>query len=727
VGGSEGVHAKGGRVAAWDGLRGIAVVGVLAYHLGLRPVHGGFLGVSAFFTLSGFLITSLLLEERRRTGGVSLGGFWARRLRRLLPAACALVVLVLVLGRTIGDGTQLANLRGDLLAMLAYVANWRFLVTGQSYGGTVLSPSLVLHAWSLSIEEQFYVVFPLAVVAGLKVAGRRGVAAVIALLVAGSVVATVLAAGDPQRVYFSTTVRALEILIGAAFALLLASRLGPAVRRGSVLLGVPALALILLSWTRATETSPWLARGGFAAHAVATGIVVVAAGEATRLGRWLSWRPLAWIGGISYGLYLYHWPLFLWLTPRRLGTSTLGAAPARLAVTFAVALVSFHFLEQPVRTRRRPARATLRTGFVATASVALAVVLLAPVPSQGGRIAIVDGLVAPAAASAARTPAPAPSQLGNGAPAVAPSSGAASDLTPATGDTAGDLTPATGDAGASTAVRMSGDDDAPPPTAPPTSPPTSALAGPARPDPLSLMSPLLPNPLPTPLDHRPRVLVVGDSAAATLGNGLQRWGLDTGAMDVWVSGWIACPITRGGQIRWVDDNVFTVKKQCDAWPSVRAADLRNVKPDVVVVLSGTWEVTDRKLAGTNTWRHIGDPVLDRKIAADLGAFTDLQRSRGARVLWLLHPEIRTSVMAKLPGPLPEEDQARMDRLNDIIRVVAASRSRTYTLDLPAYLRTEPGGGELAHRPDGFHWSKDGAYADAQWLGPVVADLATVKS
>jgi peptidoglycan/LPS O-acetylase OafA/YrhL len=724
VGGTEGVHAAGGRVAAWDGLRGIAVVGVLAYHLGLRPVHGGFLGVSAFFTLSGFLITSLLLDESRRTGGVSLGGFWARRLRRLLPAACALVVLALVLGRAIGDGTQLANLRGDLLAMLAYVANWRFLVTGQDYGGTVLSPSLVLHAWSLSIEEQFYVVFPLAVVAGLKVAGRRGVAAVVAVLAAGSVVATVLAAGDPQRVYFSTTVRALEILIGAAFALVLGSRLGPALRRASVLLGVPALILILFSWTQATETSPWLARGGFAAHAVATGIVVVAAGEATRLGRGLSWRPLAWLGAISYGLYLYHWPLFLWLTPRRLGTSTLGAAPARLAVTFAAALVSYHLLEQPVRARRRPAPATLRTGFLATASVALAVLLLAPVPSQGSRIAIVDGLVAPAAASAARTPTPASPQLvGSRAPGTA-------NEPVATDGAANESAPASDGAVVSTGVGIAGDDDttrtlAAAPVAVAPSPGTPVAS--TRPDPLSLVSPPLPNPLPAPLGHRPRVLVVGDSTAGTLGEGLQRWGLDTGTMDVWVSGWFGCPITRGGQIRWVDDIVFPVKKQCDAWPTVRAAELRDVRPDVVVVLSGTWEVTDRKLAGTKTWRHIGDPVLDQKIAADLSAFTDLQRSRGARVLWLIHPEIRTSLMAKLPGPFPEEEQARMDRLNDIIRVVAAARSHTYTLDLPAYLRTEPGGGELAHRPDGFHWSKDGAYAEAQWLGPVVADLATVKS
>src|SRR3546814_43849 len=144
-------------VPALDGLRGLAVLAVVAYHAGLAGARGGYLGVSAFFTLSGFLITSLLLVEWSGCGGVSLRGFWARRFRRLLPAAVAVIAGVVVAATFLADSGQLADLRGDVVAGLGYVANWRFVLEERSYGEPVTGPSPLQPLWSLAIEEQFYV------------------------------------------------------------------------------------------------------------------------------------------------------------------------------------------------------------------------------------------------------------------------------------------------------------------------------------------------------------------------------------------------------------------------------------------------------------------------------------------------------------------------------------------------------------------------------------------
>ena len=160
-------------VPALDGLRGLAVAAVVAYHAGFGWARGGFLGVSAFFTLSGYLITSLLLVEWDGTGRVSLREFWGRRFRRLLPAALAVIAGVVVAARFLADSGQLADLRGDVLAGLGYVANWRFVLDDRSYGDLFTGPSPLQHLWSLAIEEQFYVLFPLLTVGLLRIGGGR--------------------------------------------------------------------------------------------------------------------------------------------------------------------------------------------------------------------------------------------------------------------------------------------------------------------------------------------------------------------------------------------------------------------------------------------------------------------------------------------------------------------------------------------------------------------------
>ncbi len=341
---------------ALDGLRGLAVVAVLLFHSGFTWARGGFLGVSTFFTLSGFLITGLLIFERRSTGRIDLRRFWARRMRRLLPAVFAAVALSALYGAFVSDADQLARLRGDGFAALGYVANWRFVFSGQAYSDLFAAPSPLLHMWSLAIEEQFYLVFPL-LVAGVMWMGRRPLAALavtLAALAGASLIASVLLAdGGIDRVYYGTDTRAAEILLGALLAVGVARRGGLPVagrRRGVVsAAGAIAIAATVVAWAVVGHESAWLYRGGFGAYALVTVVLIGAALGPGPVRRVLSVGPLRAVGSISYGLYLYHWPVFLWLSPGRTGLEPATLFAARIVVTFALALASYHLLEMPIR------------------------------------------------------------------------------------------------------------------------------------------------------------------------------------------------------------------------------------------------------------------------------------------------------------------------------------------------------------------------------------------
>jgi len=357
-----------------DGLRGLAVLGVLAYHGGFSWLRGGFLGVSMFFTLSGFLITGLLVAEHRRTGRISLRAFWGRRFRRLMPAAILTLAGVAAFAVFVADGEQVRALRWDALAALGYVANWRFVLAGRSYGEAFGSPSPVQHFWSLAIEEQFYVVFPLVVAGTLAVArGRlRHLAVVLLALVAGSVALTFRAGSDVSEAYFGTHTRAAELLVGALLALWWSHRehVGSDRSRSAVITvaGVAALALTGFLWSTAATGDPWLYRGGLLAVAVASATVILAALVRGPVRAVLSLRPLRAVGAVSYGLYLFHWPVFLWLTGKRTGLDPVPLFALRMAVTTALAVASYRFLEQPVLHRRT---FTWRPLLVAPAAMAL--------------------------------------------------------------------------------------------------------------------------------------------------------------------------------------------------------------------------------------------------------------------------------------------------------------------------------------------------------------------
>jgi peptidoglycan/LPS O-acetylase OafA/YrhL len=667
----------------------MAVAAVLLYHLPWNPAGGGVLGVSAFFTLSGFLITSLLLDELEGTGTLRLREFWARRVRRLLPPIVVAIVLVVLFGRFAATAGQQEQLRWDGIATLTEWANWRFLLTGQEYGGQQFVQSPLLHTWSLSIEEQCYIVLPLLLLGAWYLAGRRGIAISLAVLTAGGVVAGLFSGA--QTAYYGTHVRAVEVLVGALGALAMRSRFAPRLGRICVAVAPVALLAMVVSWTRASETSPALRQGGFLAHAIATLAVVVAVSElvpatkGTRLGRALSATPLVALGAISYGVYLYHWPLYQWLTPRRLGLEPLGAAIVRISATLALAVVSYHLLEQPVRRRRARSGRTLAHGGAVLASALGVVAVAVPLPSAAETITIRQGLQAPPRLSAPRPVTSPPS-----VPRTTPTTAGPMPIDP---NESGDSIDSNGST--------------------PAQPRSPAFA---------VWPPLVP-PAPESLAEVPRIMLTGDSAAATIGNGLQRFGSGFGLAEVWVSGRFACPITEGGDIRWNDGVVFTIEEHC-AWEPDRRRELADIRPDLVVVWSGLWEIADRRFPPSPDWTHAGRPDMDRRIEADFSHLVDFHRAAGTRVLLVLQPPVKNSIYAQLPGPLPEEDPERMERLNTILRGVAVSRPGVWTLDLPAVFEDRYDDEyALTNRVDGFHWTDEGADIDASWLVPLLVDIA----
>lgn len=369
---------------ALDGLRGVAVAGVLAFHAGLDHMVGGYLGVSTFFTLSGFLITSLLLGEATASGGVGLATFWSRRLRRLLPASLLTLAGVLLLfAPLVATASQLDSMQGDTLASLFDVANWWFIAQGSSYGQLFADPSPVLHFWSLAIEEQFYLVFPILLLALWRLTrGRRAVLGVVLVTLAGAATALpFLFELSPDRIYFGTDTRAPELLLGAVLAIVLSAR---RVRRRLALrhrwrsvaawVGAGCFAVQLWWWWGLDQSTPWLYEGGFALYALLTTMVIVAAVLPTGPVRMvLGAGVLRWLGARSYGIYLLHWPLFLAARQQWPDADALPRALLATAVTLALAEVSYHLVEQPIRRGRWPVGRA--AGTVAASAVTIVALL----------------------------------------------------------------------------------------------------------------------------------------------------------------------------------------------------------------------------------------------------------------------------------------------------------------------------------------------------------------
>jgi len=363
-------------------LRALAVIAVLLYHADLSWIPGGFLGVEVFFVISGYLITALLLAEWRQRGSIDLKNFWLRRARRLLPALYVLLVVCLAFAVVFLPG-EVARLRSDVLAAFGYVTNWYLIFGHVSYFEAVGRPSLLQHLWSLAVEEQFYLLWPPVLALALAVGAsrlrqRRALSVALAGAVASAVAMAVMYAPgvDPSRIYYGTDTRATGLLCGAALAFLWSpgDKYRPSVARhyrlelGSRgrlrrrwgwttpllfdIVGFAALGALVWFFLHLGEYRPLLYEGGFALVALATVAMIMAAVHPYSLigAHIMGSAPLRWIGVRSYGIYLWHWPVFMVTRPGLdLPFDGWPLLAVRLGVTVVLADLSYRFVETPIR------------------------------------------------------------------------------------------------------------------------------------------------------------------------------------------------------------------------------------------------------------------------------------------------------------------------------------------------------------------------------------------
>jgi peptidoglycan/LPS O-acetylase OafA/YrhL/lysophospholipase L1-like esterase len=611
---------------ALDGLRAVAVMVVLLFHARFSWMPGGFLGVSSFFTLSGFLITSLMLKEWRDTSSLDVRGFFSRRFRRLLPASWLTMGIVVLMGAAgIWTTDQLRDLRGDIPWALAELVNWHFIFAGRSYGSQFAAPSPLEHYWSLAVEQQFYLLLPAVVIAVLAMARRRGsrngVTALAVVLGAMALVSLSLnwwfARESIPRAYFGTDTRLAELAAGALLACVGLSRVRGGTHRKRVVLevvGLLGLAVSVVLWSTATVGSSWLYPWGLIATSAASVTLVVAALQRGLTARVLSLAPLVALGRISYGVYLLHWPVFLWLTPSRVGLSQWPLFALRMAVTVAAAVVMFRLIETPVR---RGARVAGR---------------LAP------RIAIPAAAVLLVSTFTLTSDLPGPSNL---------------------------------EVAAATTVSVP----------------------------------------PSPV----RVLVIGDESAASWQSGV---GTEEIPLEVSVAPAPNCGVALGGWVRMSDGLVERDTDRCGSVEATWTAAVTQQRPDVVIVSSSIRDVADRRIERDTPWEAPGSAGLDDFLGTEVRELLDRLSDSGAAVLVATSAHLNSTLPAPAPpaSVLPpdqtrsslmaaqeaevregvpaaghaENDPARIDRWNQILRDAAAARG-VDLLDVAALAAAWPAG------------------------------------
>lgn len=661
---SEVSHRRLAYLAPLDGVRAFAVVAVMMYHGGISFMTGGFMGVDVFFVLSGFLITSLLVGEFRESLTIKLGAFWARRARRLLPALFLMLLFVAFFASVIVPKGTYGALRLDALSTLLYVSNWHFILVNSNYFNETAAASPLLHTWSLAVEEQFYLVWPLVVLGVLHF--TKSLRALFALCCAAAVGSALWmyvlfdGAASTNRVYLGTDTRSQCLFIGCALAVGLVLmtqhshaegrlRRGelwrPAGRRGRWLCasaGVAGAVGAGVIWVRTNQTTPFPYRGGFFLIGIATAAVILSAVGAPRsvVPRFLALPPVRYVGQISYGLYIWHWPLFIWIDHARTGLSGAALFGARVLVTFAVSVASFHLVERPIRSgtflRRWRAWVAVPTG--------AAVVVAALAAATTGTSAVASTTL-PGGPTNTRTTAPS-------------------------------------NAGPPVHVLLFGDSIA-----------------------LTLGIGLSDPPLRAKYDF---VL----SNKGILGCGVVD-GPAYELMGVRYQTTAACdgsPPAPGAS------------PQDQPWPSQWLSALNQLHPNVAVLLAGRWEVVNREYRGQ--WTNILDPSFAAYVKAQLAYASNLVTSTGAHMVFLTAP--CTDEGEQPDGaPWPEDDPARLAVYNKLVREVAAQHPKTDSVvDLnkaacPKGIYTNTVDGVEIRLADGVHFTIVGGELLASALMPPI--------
>ncbi len=716
-----------GHIRGLDGIRALSVLAIIAFHTGLNSVPGGFYGVDSFFVLSGFLITSLLLREWSGSGTIRLRRFWAGRARRLLPALFLLIAVMGIVMAAVPTVLATPHVLGDALSTMFYVSNWYSMHGGVTYFSLSAQPSPLLHTWSLAIEEQFYLVWPLVVLGVLTIgtAGRsrrrarravrraahgsvdvlggghlvlpgpppirddrartrrRRLHVLFAVACLGSLSSAGLMAflapnGYTARAYYGTDTRAQALLVGAAIAVGLALWRDGSGRRwftrlASVLalVGVAGTAAL---WATTSESSTFAFNGGFLVASLAAGAIVLGCAVAPRslVVRVLELPPLPQWGRISYGVYLWYWPVLLVMSGQRLHWGVYPLFLARVGVTVAIAALSYDLVEMPIR---RGGRHRWRSW------------VAAPIGAAAAIGAVFVSTLVPVGAAELQG-----SQLAVGAPAPAATS-------PTTATTPG----------------MPVADAAHPTT-------TTSVP--------SYLSPALP----TATSTKPvKVLLVGDSMAGTLGVGLAQEARQDN-VQIANEGTPGCSLSMQTQVRVlfytvapnapcdVDENPSSL---LDAWRTW----VDEYNPDVVVYLA-RGETFDQEVGGR--WQNLGEPGFDSYLVDRYRSAVAVLSARGASVVLLTTPYYDSGT-SPAGTPWPEDAASRVALDNSTVRAVALSTptgadgSRVYVFDLNALLSPghafAPSVDQINVRcGDGVHLTRSGGIFVGQRLAPDLAAL-----
>lgn len=658
---------------ALDGVRALAVLAVLLFHGGISWLRGGYLGVSVFFTLSGFLITSLLLTEHEHTGRVSAAAFYVRRARRLLPASLACLAAVCLMA-WVGWFRGVANLRRDVLGSLFQVFNWVKLGAGESYADlTTLRSGFrkpLDHYWSLAIEEQFYWLWPLSFIGLMAIARRwrlRPIVPIAVLTGLAAIAAPVIASVyGPDAAYWATPARMCEILAGALAACWLAGR-SIAPKLGAV--APIALCCLAVACALFPSGSGPAYEGALPLIAVVSAALIIGLqvdGPARRL---LSVGPLVALGKVSYGVYLYHWPVFVLIDRHGWDLPVGVLLTIKCAITAGAAIVSYFLIERPVRsaTWMRP-RPTLVAAFAGTAVVVAMTVLVPSVSKYYG--------VDPEAAEAA-----------------AIDTGDVEPLVPLT------TIPLTTTTLAITRTT--------PPTTTSTTTPiattTSALAVPARPV---------------------RIVVIGDSTAEATGAGIVEWAAaNPQYAQVELFTGSGCGLAMGGYLVF-HDSERDVDAACGGYVFQAVPErVAALQPDVVMLMTTSWDVADHRLVAGGPVLSPVDPDVQRAITDSFRLLTDQLLGLGvARVVWVQQPVPLDSQLTEFDS---QGDARRHQVLWDAMEDIAdGNPTAVRVVDLAGWVAQAGLSDDAEARPDGVHWTPVAALQMAsEFLAPALVRAA----